>query len=91
MANNANYLSPEVLETISNSCNSYLESTFSSYLYKTSKDFKSDINGFGKSALKNFISVQDFEQYNWLDNYQNAFFDVEVDTSIKSGMLITET
>ena len=25
MANNANYLSPEVLETISNSCNSYLE------------------------------------------------------------------
>lgn len=91
MANNADYLSPEVLETISNSCNSYLESTFSSYLYKTSKDFKSDINGFGKFALKNFISVQDFEQYNWLDNYQNAFFDVEVDTSIKSGMLITET
>ena len=60
-------------------------------MYKTSKDFKSDINGFGKFALKNFITIQDFDQYNWLDNYQNAFFDVEVDTSIKSGMLITET
>lgn len=91
MSDNAKYLSPEVLNAISNSCNSYLESAFSNYLYKTSKEFKSDINGFGKFALSNFFTVEDFENYKWLENYQNAFFDVEVNTSIKSGMLITET
>lgn len=91
MSENAEYLSPEVLDSISNSCNSYLESIFSDYLYKTSKDFKSDITGLGKYTLQNFFTTKEFEDYNWSENYRNTFFDVEVDTSIKSGMLITET
>ena len=45
----------------------------------------------GKAALKNFFTTQEYESYYWLDNYKNAFFDVEVDSSVKSGMLITET
>ena len=91
MSEDSNYLTPEVLDTISNSCNSYLESTFSNYLYKTSKEFHSDISGFGKYALSNFLTTNKFDSYDWLNNYQNAFFDVDVNTSVKSGMLITET
>lgn len=91
MSENSKYLSEDVLKSISNSCNSYLESIFSDFLYKTSKEFHSDINGFGKYALQNFLTTKDFENYNWLANYKDAFFDVEVDTSVKSGMLITET
>lgn len=91
MSENAKYLSPEVLDSISNSCNSYLESAFSDFLYRTSKEFQSDISGIGKYALKNFFTTEQFEDYSWLDNYKNAFFDVEIDTSVKSGMLITET
>ena len=91
MSENSKYLSPEVLDSISNSCNSYLESMFTDYLYKTSKDFKSDINGLGVHCLPNFLTIKDFENYNWLQNYENAFFKVDVNTSVKSGMLITET
>lgn len=91
MSDNAKYLEPDVINAISESCNKYLESIFSDYLYKTSKEFKSDINGFGKYALNNFFTTQDIDNYNWLGNYQNAFFEVNVDTSVKSGMLITET
>lgn len=91
MAENSKYLEPDVLDEISNKCNSYLESTFSDYLYKTAKEFKSDINGIGKKALINFFTTQDFENYDWLENYKNAFFDVSVNTLVKSGMLITET
>ena len=91
MTENSKYLSSEVLDSISNSCNSYLESVFADYLYKTSKDLKSDINGFGKYTLKNFITTEQYEDYNWPENYKNSFFDVEVNTSVKSGMLITET
>lgn len=91
MSNHSKYLEPDVLNTISETCNKYLESTFSDYLYKTSKELKSDINGFGKYALNNFFTTQEFENYNWTENYKNAFFEVKVDTSVKSGMLITET
>lgn len=91
MTNNSKYLEPDVLNAISESCNKYLETVFSDFLYKTSKEFKSDINGFGKHSLKNFFTTQEYYNYNWLKNYQNSFFEVEVDTSVKSGMLITET
>ena len=73
------------------SCNSYLKNIFSDYLYKTSKNFNSDIDGLGKYSLQNFFTSKQFEQYSWLENYKNAFFDVEIDTSVKSGMLLTET
>lgn len=91
MSNNSQYLKPELLKNISETCNKYLESVFSDYLYKTSKEFKSDINGFGKYALGNFFTTEEYDNYNWCNNYQNAFFEVEIDTSIKSSMLITET
>lgn len=91
MSNNSQYLDPDILNKLSETCNKYLESVFSDYLYKTSKEFKSDINGFGKYALHNFFTTQDYNDYNWLNNYQNAFFEVQIDTSIKSSMLITET
>jgi len=90
MSQDSNYLSSEVLEAISNSCNRYLETTFSNYLYQSSKAFKSDINGLGKYALQNFFTTKEFENYDWSKNYQDAFFDVEVDTSIKSSLLINE-
>ena len=79
------------MDTISHSCNRYLESILSDYLYKTAKEFKSDINDFGVYALGNFFTTEQVSNYNWLDNYKNSFFDVSVDTSIKSGMLMTET
>lgn len=91
MSENSKYLSNDVLDSISNSCNSYLESMLLDYLYKTAKDFKADINGFGNFAAKNFTTTNEYKNYNWLDSYKDAFFDVQVNTSVKSGMLISES
>ncbi len=91
MSDNSEYLKPEVLDTISESCKQYLETLFLNYLYKTSKELKSDINGLGKYALKNFFNTQEFDSYNWHKNYQNAFFKVDINSIVKSGMLITDT
>ena len=88
---NNNYLNNNVLSNISSSCNSYLESIFSNYLYKTSKEFKSDINEFGKYALSKFWTTEEFENYNWLENYKNATFDIEINTNVESSILLTET
>ena len=53
-----------------------------------SKEFNSDITGIGKYALRNFTTTSQFEEYNWKDNYKNSFFEVTVDTNVKSGFLI---
>lgn len=91
MTDNSKYLSPEVLEEISKSCNSYLDNVFTEYLYRTAKEFESDINNIGLYSLINFFTTKETEEYDWHECYKNSFFDVNVDTSIKSGMLITET
>lgn len=91
IVSDSNYLNSQILDNISSSCNSYLESLFSNYLYKTSKELKSDINGIGKYALSKFLTTSDFDNYNWLENYKNAFFDIDINTSIESGLLLTET
>lgn len=91
LTSNSRYLDEDVLNNISDACNKYLETVLSDYLYKTSKDFKSDINGIGKFALSKFLTSKDYTNYNWLENYKNAFFNVDVNTSIKSSLLITET
>lgn len=88
---NSDYLDSSSLTAISNSCNKYLISVLTDYLYKTSQVFESDINGLGKYVLDDFITCEDFENYNWLDNYVNSSFDVTVDTDIDSGVLLTKT
>lgn len=84
-------MTEERLKQIEASANNYLESILSSYLYKTSKEFHSDIAGFGKYVLKHFSTVQEFNEYDWLNKYQDAFFDVHANVSIKSGFLLTGT
>lgn len=91
MENNADYLNDNILNEISLSASKYLELQLSNYLYKTAKVFKSDISGFGKSVLSKFTTYEELENYNWLENYQNSFFSVNADVSIKSGFLLTKT
>lgn len=91
MNKDSQYLNKDVLNSISNSCNSYLESQFSNFLYKTSTVFESDINAFGLYALSHFTTSTEFNSYNWLDNYKNSTFDVDINTVIDSGFLFTQT
>lgn len=91
MKKDSQYLNVDVLNSISNSCNSYLESQFSDYLYKTSTIFESDLNGFGLYSFSKFATTTDFDNYNWNDNYKNSTFDVDINTVIDSGFLLTQT
>lgn len=91
MSKNSQYLNEDVLNSISNSCNNYLENEFSKYLYKTSTVFQSDINGFGVYALSKFSTSSEFNDYDWLNNYKNSNFDVDIETVINSGFLLTQT
>lgn len=78
------------VDTINSYLNTYLEDIISSYLYKTSKEFKSDISNFGKYALPEYLTWNDWIASDWLSNYENAFFKVNVDTKIQGSYLFTK-
>lgn len=91
MDGNSDYENESYLREISSYANSYIQSKISDYLYKTSKELKCDIDDFGKFATKYFLTTDDWANYNWLDSYENAFFDVNVDTNLESSLLVSET
>lgn len=80
---------PENMSILNSYVNTYLKDIITSYLYKTSKEFKSDISGFGKYTLPKYSTWDDWLNSDWLSNYQNAFFEVNVDTKIQGGYLFT--
>lgn len=69
--------------------NFYLENAILNYLYKTSKEFESDIDGIGQSLLTKFKNSKEWNNYNWPQNYKNTFFKVHVNTNIKSSFLLS--
>lgn len=91
MSKGSEYLDTNVLNAISNNCNKYLENQFTNYLYKTSTIFESDINAFGLYALSQFKTTSEFNNYDWLNQYKNSTFDVQINTVIDSGLLLTQT
>ncbi len=70
--------------------NKYLEDIINSYLYKTSKEFKADISNFGKYVLPQYATWNEWIASDWLNNYQNAFFKVTVDTKLQGSYLFTK-
>lgn len=84
------YLNTDEIETLSELSNKYLNNIITNYLYKTSLKYQSDINDFGKYALSKFLTIDDFEKYDWKNNYKNSTFKVYTDTHVQTGFLITE-
>ena len=64
---------------------------FENYLYKTTTVYQSDINGFGNYASSSFLTTKAFNNYDWLNNYKNSCFEVNVNTIIDSGFILNET
>jgi spore germination protein KC len=91
MNENSNYLDPDEITQLEESLNSYLTTQIYEYLYKISKEFKSDIDGFGKYVVQNFKTYDEWENFNWLDNFKNSFFNVTVDTTIKSSYVLVKS
>lgn len=80
----------EDVDLLNSYVSTYLENILNAYLYKTSKEFKSDIAGFGKYLLPKYSTWNEWTDFDWLNNYQNAFFKVTVKTNIQGGYLFSD-
>lgn len=87
---NLDYANEDNLKSLEEYLNSYLKQNIEIYLYKTSKEYHSDIANFGKYTRKYYATWEDWINSAWLDNYQNAFFDVDVNSNVQSGYLFTK-
>ena len=83
--------SEQRLKKVEQSAEHYLKTLLSNYCYKTAKEFHSDIAGFGRHAIHNFKTSEEFDEYDWLNHYQDAFFETDAKVTIKSGFLLTGT
>lgn len=69
----------------------YLEENIKNYLYKTSKELNSDIVGFGRYVVSNFLTWDEWASYNWNEKYATSFFSVEVESYLKSAYLLIDS
>lgn len=82
---NTNYNSEEDIKILNTYAEEYLRLQLLDYCYKTSKEFNSDISGFGKHVLSDYLTWDEWLESNWLENYKHSFFKVNVNVDIHSG------
>ena len=80
----------ETLEKLDLALKDYLSNEFKTYLYKTSREYKSDINEFYRLAKRQFLTNSDFLNYDWATKYESADFNVEFNEDIISTLIIRQ-
>ena len=87
---NLNYSDKNTLNAVNESLKTYLTAKLKDYLYKTSREYKCDLNGFFRVIKHKFLTVTDYENYNWKEKYQNAEFNIEIDSNVISSFLVQD-
>ena len=86
-----NYETEEVLSKISEATKNYLTAQFNDYLNKVTKEYDVDIDEFSLKAPAHFLTISEWENFNWDEKFKDTTFDVNVDVNGLSTMLITKT
>ncbi len=80
-----------IVSKIETSAKAFLEKHIIDYLYKTSKELNADIDSFGLYGLKYFTTKAEWDDYDWLHHYKDAFFDIDIDVNLRSSYLLMDT
>lgn len=58
---------------------------------RSQEEFRSDIFGFGRYARNNFLTAQHWRDYDWIDKFPRAEFDLKVNIKIRRTGLMLKT
>ena len=84
------YTLPQNIKMIENATNSYLENLIKEYLYTISKDYHSDIIGFGGILASKYLTLDEYTKVHWNEIFKDSFFEVNVDTTVISSHLFNK-
>lgn len=90
-----NYESPELKPVLENAFKQYIKSNLDKLMEKC-KSMKTDIFNFGDVAAMHFNTIQEWDKYNWLKQFENAEVSTEVGfiirrpgTMLRSSPIVT--
>lgn len=78
-----NYEQLGKIEVLNKQLEDYLATETNKIVKKTQNEFNSDIFDFGKWIAPKFLTIQDFENYDWLKHYKDADIKVYVDVNVR--------
>lgn len=85
-----NYTIAENIKTVEQSANEHIESLLKEYLYSISKEYNSDIAGFGGILSAKYLTVDEFAKVHWNEIFKDSFFEIHVNTRITSSHLFNK-
>lgn len=78
------------IKKVEEASNKYIENLLKEYLYSISKDYNSDISGFGGILASKFLTADDYDKVHWNEIFKDSFFEIHVDTKIQSSHLFNK-
>ncbi len=87
---NFDYTLVDNIRKIELAANEYLESLLEEYLYTISKEFNSDIIGFGGMLASHFLTADEYNQVHWREIFRDSYFEIHANTSITSSHLFNK-
>lgn len=85
---NINYMENENRKKIDKSAQNYINKILTQYLNKISKEYNSDIDCFGSIASRSYLTSEDWNKINWLENFKNTNIFLNSEISITSSYLL---
>lgn len=84
------YTLKENIQAVEESANQFLETLIKEYLYVISKEYESDIIGFGGILASKFLTAEDYNKVHWNEIFKDSLFEVNIDTTVMSSHLFNK-
>jgi len=86
-----NYSNVKLIQSLNEQIKDYLQTDIMKTIVKTQKKFKSDVFQFGAEFAGYFPTIQEWEAYNWLKQYENAKINLNVKVDMRRTGVRTKT
>ena len=86
--NSLDFSDKDTLNSVNSALKEFLTSKMKDFLYKTSKEYGCDINGFYRLVKQKFLTIPEYDNYNWEEMYKKADFNVEIDSDVISSFFV---
>lgn len=79
----SDYIIEQNISEFEKNTSEYIKDYALTFLNKTSKEFNSDIVGFGKNAKMLFLENKEYKDFKWNEKYKDAEFNCNVEFSVR--------
>ena len=86
--NSLDFSDKDTLNSVNSALKEFLTSKMKDFLYNTSKEYGCDINGFYRLVKQKFLTIPEYDNYNWKEMYKKADFNVEIDSDVISSFFV---